>query len=131
MGVKYRHGSASWKGALCLVMGGVIVVMGCGQEADPPDYLAGRMTESTVCSTANLIVKNNLGENYDTMGVNCSASEIGGNRVFVKSGYNTPFGTSREYEARGAVEGTSLRLEEIRVIGTDDEFIPMREFPGF
>ncbi len=110
----------------------------CG---DPPErnYLVERMTESTVCSTSNLIVKNRLeaayGGSYRSAHIDCSARALGGNRVEISGGYeprgagNNPGLSARNYVARGVVNGSSLRLEEIRVRGVDDDFMPIHQFP--
>ena len=113
-----------------------LVAVGCG-EMEEPDYVAGRMTESTICSTSNLIVKNNLAHlgEYRTAHLRCSVRSLGGDRVQIRAGFEPEAAGSHEllserrYVARGVVDGTTLRLEEIQVQGVDDDFIPMSQFP--
>lgn len=116
----------------------LVLLVGCDPPPEP-DYLVDNMTERSVCSTSNLIVKRRLestyGGDYRSAHLDCSARVIDVGRVEISGAYeppgakNNPLVSARRYIARGAVNGSSLRLEEIKVVGVDDEFRPMSQFP--
>lgn len=103
------------------------LVSACG-EAEPP--LAGKMTERSICDTSGYIIRQNLGDNFKTINVECSVQKLSGNNVEISSGYTSPLGPTLRYTARGVVNGDRLRLEEIKVHGVDVDFIPFRNFRG-
>lgn len=105
----------------------ILLLVGC-QQSEP--YVTGKMTQSSICSTAGLIIRNNLGKNYKTTRVECTVQSVSPSTVMIDSGYTTPFGSTLRYTALGVVTDDSLKLEKIMIHGVDEAMIPFRDFPG-
>jgi hypothetical protein len=96
----------------------------CGSSEPPAPKIAGGMDQKSICQTSGYIIRQKLGDNFKTINISCSAKSTGGNNVEISSGYKSPLGPSFRYTALGVVNGTSLRLEKIRVHGVDEDFVP-------
>lgn len=110
----------------------ILLVAGC---SEPAPKIAGNMTEATVCSTGNLIVRRALerqwGENFKTDTQDCSAVNTRGNQVTINSAYeNTINGNKLNFVAEGEVQGDTLRINTIQVKGVDDAPVEFGDFPG-
>jgi len=102
-------------------------LIGCAEKAPA---VAGKMDESTVCSTSGYIIRKNLGKAFKTAGISCTVKNIGGNSVEIKSGYTSPLGPTLYYTAIGVVSGNNLKLEKIKVQNIDNDFVPFYKFKG-
>lgn len=92
--------------------------------------VAGGMSQTAICSTAGLLIRQTLGENYKTAREECSVKALSDGRVEIESGYQTPFGATMRYTAVGVVDGSKLRLEKIKVHTVDEDFLPFAKFPS-
>lgn len=99
-----------------------------GCESEPP--IAGTLTKSSICNTAGLLIRRNLGDNFKTIHADCDVTNTGGENVRIDSSYQTPLGLTLKYTALGRVSGDLLKLEKIKVYGADDDFIPFNEIRG-
>ena len=100
-----------------------------GSDKEKSKPLAGNMTHGVICSTAGLIVKRALGDNFTANSSDCVAQSSDGINVEITSSYNTPFNTTMYYTARGAARNGTLRITEISIHGVDSDFIPFSAFP--
>jgi hypothetical protein len=87
------------------------------------------MSKRTICSTAGLIIRNNLGKKIKTYAESCNVRVFDSNKVEINSGYVSPIDNKRfRYTAIGHVSDNTLIFEKIKVHRGDSVFIPMSDF---
>jgi hypothetical protein len=91
--------------------------------------IAGSMSSADICDTTGYLLSQKLGDKYRFHVVPCSAVVLSRDRVEITGGYIPPFapplfnGEPVHYIAHGTVNGDSLTIEEIKIIGVDNKFV--------
>lgn len=95
---------------------GLLILLALGLSACGPSapYVAGELTERDICQLSGYLIRQKLGNKIKTTGIECTATNSGGNAVQISAGYKTPLNSTRYYTATGRVTGDQLRLQTIK-----------------
>lgn len=88
-----------------------LIVTAC-TPTEPP--LAGEMTERQICQTSGYLIRQKLGNEIKTHGIECTVTAISSQTVEISAGYKTPLNTTHYYTAKARVSGDRLTINTIR-----------------
>ena len=82
---------------------------------DSDEIVAGDMSKSRICSSANTLLKNNLGQKYTGLQTNCSIETSESQGLEILSEYTTPTNKNLLYTIDAQASGNTLTLKNFKV----------------
>lgn len=101
----------------------LLITSACAPSAPP---IAGKLTERQICQTAGYLIRQKLGNEIKTNGIECTVTAISSQTVEISAGYKTPLNTTNYYTAKARVNGDRLTINTIRDAEGDTLF---RDWP--